>query len=179
MNSSASDEDSFANANGNGADDLPDLPREKSVSFELLPPEKSVSLECEREDEDNHSQRSDGIDNTDIDNAVPTAKYVQGRVGMARGVFKKMRVLNKSFRHGVFVINLEDGGGSISFYLNLKNLAPEAKRKSVSVVAGNLSVAACMESFVAPPDQPYLHIPSVSMCWMRNCVSNNYLCHFF
>ena len=168
MSSSASDEDSF----------VPDLPREKSVSFELLPPEKSVSLECEREDEDNHSQRSDGIDNTDIDNAVPTAKYVQGRVGMARGVFKKMRVLNKSFRHGVFVINLEVGG-SISFYLNLKNLAPEAKRKSVSVVAGNLSVAACMESFVAPPDQPYLHIPSVSMCWMRNCVSNNYLCHFF
>lgn len=47
---------------------------------------------------------------------IPTAKYVEGCVGMTRGFLKHMRGL-KTFRNGMIVMNISDGG-TLTFYRN-------------------------------------------------------------
>lgn len=84
-----------------------------------------------------------------------SAKYVQGRVGMACSIRKKVRVLKQIYRQGVMVINLSDKG-SLCFYYDANCLTiPENEKVS------GLSVYASNECYVESSKEPYLRIPSV------------------
>ena len=112
------------------------------------------------DDDDNHQHES--------------AKYVEGIVFMARvqGRFKKLanrglRVF--SYRRGVLVINLEDGG-SLSFYKRKPFQAFDGSAmlssngQIVSAGESKVTVKASMKSEVlGGPQEHYLHIPAVSV----------------
>lgn len=110
------------------------------------------------------------ITNNGGSTTVPTAKYVKGNVGMAKGRFKKR------YRRGKLVIKLNDGG-SLTFYRTLKSERREVKHHHVTpqiledvphspgrsgVRKGRVTVLASMESFHETlEDEVYLYIPEV------------------
>ena len=112
------------------------------------------------DDDDNHQHES--------------AKYVEGIVFMARvqGRFKKLanrglRVF--SYRRGVLVINLDDGG-SLSFYKMkpfeaFDGSATLPNNGQIATGKSKVTVKASIKSEVlGGPQEHYLHIPAVSIC---------------
>ena len=108
------------------------------------------------------------ITNNGGSTTVPTAKYVKGNVGMAKGRFKKR------YRRGKLVIKLNDGG-SLTFYRTLKSERRGVKNHHVApqiedvphspgrsgVRKGRVTVLASMKSFQEISDEVYLYIPEV------------------
>lgn len=109
------------------------------------------------------------ITNNGGSTTVPTAKYVKGNVGMAKGRFKKR------YRRGKLVIKLNDGG-SLTFYRTLKSERRGVKNNHVApqiledvphspgrsgVRKGRVTVLASMKSFQEISDEVYLYIPEV------------------
>ena len=108
------------------------------------------------------------ITNNGGSTTIPTAKYVKGNVGMAKGRFKKR------YRRGKLVIKLNDGG-SLTFYRTLKSERRGVKNHHVApqiedvphspgrsgVRKGRVTVLASMKSFQEISDEVYLYIPEV------------------
>jgi len=108
------------------------------------------------DDDDDDDDQSD-----DVNDAVSTAQYVKGIVGMARGVLKKMSRVKKNYRYGVFLIDISDGG-SLLFYANsiLTDAPSDEIKAGTERGPGGVSVYASISSFVRPPEEaPYLRIP--------------------
>ena len=59
-----------------------------------------------------------GPSSQSTDTPIPTAKFIQGRVGMCKRYGK---IIKKRYRYGMLVIKI-DGGGTIIFYNNLDTI---------------------------------------------------------
>lgn len=114
------------------------------------------------EDDDDASLNSNsttlpvsGPSNQSTDTPIPTAKFIQGRVGMCKRYGK---VIKKRYRYGMLVIKID--GGSLTFYNNLDTIDngdDNSKRNRNGV-----TVFASMEEFQEKLDnEAYLHIPGV------------------
>ena len=75
-----------------------DAERDYDGSSLSLTSAPTKSLHVDSDDDD-----SEGIEESE---AVSTAQYVKGIVGMARGVLKKMPAVRKIHRYGVFLIDI-------------------------------------------------------------------------
>ena len=135
------------------------------------------------EDDDDASLNSNstlpvsGPSNQSTDAPIPTAKYIQGRVGMCKRYGK---VIKKRYRYGMLIIKI-DNGGSLLFYNNLA--IENGEDISISIIEDDsalkeypngqspflrkvrnrnrVTVFASYEQFKEKLENEYLHIPAV------------------
>mmetsp|Transcript_33231 Transcript_33231/g.71817 ORF Transcript_33231/g.71817 Transcript_33231/m.71817 type:complete len:1016 (-) Transcript_33231:462-3509(-) len=104
--------------------------------------------------------------------AVSTAQYVKGIVGMARGILKNIYYVKKIYRRGVFLIDISDGGSILFYSRSMLTDAPGDEIKAGTDRGTGVSVCASISSFVEPNEEPYLRIPA-DVPWKFQVVGTN------
>jgi len=121
-----------------------------------------------------------GPSSQSTDTQIPTAKFIQGRVGMCKRYGK---IIKKRYRYGMLIIKI-DGGGTIRFYNNLDTIE-NGDDNSISIIEdeyalkeysngeipflrkvrnrNRVTISASYEQFQEKllENEAYLHIPAV------------------
>ena len=133
-----------------------------------------------------------GPSSKSTDTPIPTAKFIQGRVGMCKRYGK---IIKKRYRYGMLIIKIDDGG-SLIFYNNLA--IENGDDNSISIIEdestskeysneespflrrvrnrNRVTVFASYEQFQEKlENEKYLHIPAVRRLYY--CTVLLLLCH--